>query len=265
MTMTGKGGGFGGNLSSWTKDDSTGFVNDEDRINCPFYFKIGACRNGDRCNRLHIKPNSGQTILIPHMYPCIPEAMAVANDEDWDDETYARAQDHLEQFYVEVFAELAKLGEIEDMVVVDNVSEHMLGNVYCKYFREEDANKAAAAMTNRFYGSRLISVEYSPVMDFREARCRAFHETRCTRGGLCNFMHIKHIPKQVKRKVVQEMYQAHPDYPGAKAVLAQMLPGTSKKRKAEEELQSDEERRAMIAEWAKELTVPPAMGFTIGR
>lgn len=36
---------------------------------------------------------------------------------------------------------------------------------------------------------------YSPVTDFREARCRAFHETRCARGGACNFMHIKHIPK----------------------------------------------------------------------
>ena len=26
----------------------------EDRVNCPFYFKIGACRNGDRCNRARI-------------------------------------------------------------------------------------------------------------------------------------------------------------------------------------------------------------------
>ena len=25
-------------------------------------------------------------------YPCIPEAMAVANDDEWDDETYARQQ-----------------------------------------------------------------------------------------------------------------------------------------------------------------------------
>lgn len=26
-------------------------------------------------------------------YPCIPEAMAVANDDEWDDETYARQQE----------------------------------------------------------------------------------------------------------------------------------------------------------------------------
>ncbi|CAK9061289.1 Splicing factor U2af small subunit A (U2 auxiliary factor 35 kDa subunit A) (U2 small nuclear ribonucleoprotein auxiliary factor small subunit A) (U2 snRNP auxiliary factor small subunit A) (Zinc finger CCCH domain-containing protein 60) (OsC3H60) [Durusdinium trenchii] len=76
------------------KDDSLGFIAEEDRVNCPFYLKIGACRNGDRCNRAHVKPSSGHTILIPHMYPCIPEAMAVANDDEWDDETYARQQEN---------------------------------------------------------------------------------------------------------------------------------------------------------------------------
>eukprot|EP00439_Symbiodinium_sp_Y106_P081366 s492_g20.t1 len=93
------------------RDDSQGFIAEEDRVNCPFYFKIGACRNGDRCNRAHSKPTSGNTILIPHLYPCIPEAMAVANDDEWDDETYARQQEHLEHFYEEVFLELAKFGE----------------------------------------------------------------------------------------------------------------------------------------------------------
>ena len=232
------------------KDDSLGFIAEEDRVNCPFYLKIGACRNGERCNRAHMKPTSGHTILIPHMYPCIPEAMAVANDDEWDDETYARQQEHLENFYEEVFLELAKFGEIEDMVVVDNVSEHMLGNVYCKYFSESDADKAAQQMTNRFYGSRLINVEYSPVTDFREARCRAFHETRCARGGACNFMHIKHIPKAVKRKIVREMYEQHPDYAGAKAALAGQ---TGKKRKVhvQTKQQTMEERRTMIAEWNK--------------
>eukprot|EP00438_Fugacium_kawagutii_P027893 Skav231439 [mRNA] locus=scaffold1847:230236:246336:+ [translate_table: standard] len=30
---------------------STGYELLQDRVNCPFYLKIGACRNGDRCNR----------------------------------------------------------------------------------------------------------------------------------------------------------------------------------------------------------------------
>jgi len=26
------------------------------RVNCPFYFKIGACRHGDTCTRIHNRP-----------------------------------------------------------------------------------------------------------------------------------------------------------------------------------------------------------------
>lgn len=39
------------------------------RVNCPFYFKIGACRHGDRCTRKHNRPTFSQTILIKRMYP----------------------------------------------------------------------------------------------------------------------------------------------------------------------------------------------------
>eukprot|EP00435_Cladocopium_sp_Y103_P046380 s337_g13.t1 len=103
---------------------------EEDRVNCPFYFKIGACRNGDQCNRLHNRPTMSQTLLLSHMYPNTPESLALANDEPWDDDMYDRAQAHLEAFYVEVFLELANYGEIEDLVVVDNLCDHMIGNVY---------------------------------------------------------------------------------------------------------------------------------------
>ena len=34
-----------------------------------------------------------QTRTLVLRYPCIPEAMAVANDDEWDDETYARQQE----------------------------------------------------------------------------------------------------------------------------------------------------------------------------
>lgn len=46
-------------------------------------------------------------------------------------------------------------------------------------------------MFGRYYAGRVLEVEYSPVTDFREARCRQFDETKCERGGYCNFMHIK--------------------------------------------------------------------------
>merc|ERR1711924_286055 len=190
------------------------FGTEEDRVNCPFYFKIGACRNGDQCNRLHNRPTMSQTLLLSHMYPNTPEALALANDELWDDDMDDRAQQHLEVFYIEVFLELANYGEIEDVVVVDNLCDHLIGNVYVKYYYEKDAERALGKLTGRFYSGKLIQAEYTTVSDFREARCRAFHETRCNRGAYCNFMHIKHIPRAIKRRVVREMYDDPPEYLG---------------------------------------------------
>jgi len=256
------------------------FGTEEDRVNCPFYFKIGACRNGDQCNRLHNRPTMSQTLLLSHMYPNTPEALALANDEPWDDDMYDRAQQHLEAFYIEVFLELANYGEIEDVVVVDNLCDHLIGNVYVKYYHEEDAERALGKLTGRFYSGKLIQAEYTTVSDFREARCRAFHETRCNRGAYCNFLHIKHIPKAIKRRVVREMYDEHPEYLGSTRGAAKEKKEKKRSRSRKKEgkegrdrsrdrrrrdeegggggggggdappgRQTSEERRAMIAQW----------------
>lgn len=37
------------------------------RVNCSFYFKIGACRHGDRCSRLHNKPTFSQ-VCFPFVF-----------------------------------------------------------------------------------------------------------------------------------------------------------------------------------------------------
>jgi splicing factor U2AF 35 kDa subunit len=50
---------------------------EEDKVNCPFYFKIGACRHGDKCSRQHHKPPFSQTIIVPHMWA--NPMVAVAN------------------------------------------------------------------------------------------------------------------------------------------------------------------------------------------
>lgn len=70
------------------------------------------------------------------------------------DELLDQAADHFEAFYAEVFEELAKYGEIEDMVVCDNIGDHIIGNVYVKYTDEESANKALACLQGRFYSGK---------------------------------------------------------------------------------------------------------------
>lgn len=44
------------------------FGTEKDKVNCSFYFKIGACRHGDRCSRIHNKPTFSQTIVLQATY-----------------------------------------------------------------------------------------------------------------------------------------------------------------------------------------------------
>ncbi|CAI9722651.1 splicing factor U2AF 35 kDa subunit-like isoform X1 [Octopus vulgaris] len=44
------------------------FGTEKDKVNCSFYFKIGACRHGERCSRLHNKPTFSQTVLLQNLY-----------------------------------------------------------------------------------------------------------------------------------------------------------------------------------------------------
>ena len=115
------------------------------RVNCSFYFKIGACRHGDRCSRLHNKPKFSQTILIANMYQNPTHITGNTLTEE-------QLQLHFEQFYEDVFTELSvNYGEIEEMYVCDNVGDHLIGNVYVRFRYEEDAQKAVDSLNNRFY------------------------------------------------------------------------------------------------------------------
>jgi len=73
---------------------------------------------------------------------------------------------HFEEFYRDVFGELCKYGEIEDMVVCNNIGDHLLGNVYVKFTEEEYAERCLKALTGRLYNGQLIIPENSPVTDF---------------------------------------------------------------------------------------------------
>jgi splicing factor U2AF subunit len=166
---------------------------EEDKFNCPFYYKIGACRHGERCSRTHLRPNFSQTLIFPHLY-CAPQPDPQTQQVPDDTE-------HFEEFYEEILDEFMKFGEIEEMHVVENLGDHMFGNVYVKYRFEEEAESCLKAMNGRYYAGRVIMTEFSPVTDFREARCRQFDEAECSRGGYCNFMHLKRVPRFLRKKM----------------------------------------------------------------
>jgi splicing factor U2AF subunit len=184
-----------------TQNQAELYGTEKDKFNCPFYWKIGACRHGERCTRQHNKPVYSTTLLIPHMYPN-PVTTPLMDDQGnplvYDPQFL---QEHFEDFYEDVFEEFSKAGEIDELNVCDNVAEHLLGNVYVKYFREDDAQTAMNLLKGRFYAGRIMAPEFSPVTDFREARCRQYEQNECLRSGMCNFMHLKRPTNEVGRRL----------------------------------------------------------------
>jgi splicing factor U2AF 35 kDa subunit len=89
------------------------FGTEQDKVNCSFYYKIGACRHGDRCSRKHVKPSYSQTILLPNMY------QNPAYDPN-NKMTPAQLQHHFDAFYEDFWCEMCKFGELEEVVVCDN-------------------------------------------------------------------------------------------------------------------------------------------------
>lgn len=65
-------------------------------------------------------------------------------------------QDTFDMFYEDVFTELASFGEVEEMIVCDNVGDHLVGNVYCQFRTEEDAGKAVESLNDRFYAGKSL-------------------------------------------------------------------------------------------------------------
>ena len=149
---------------------------------------------------------------MPHLYDNICMSQAMAEGTKVSQATIRDAIRHYENFYEEVFLELAHHGELLEMHVCDNLGDHMVGNTYAKFASEEDAENAARNLNGKYYSGRVITCEFSPVLTFEEARCRLYDEGHCDRGGYCNFMHIKHVSKSFKKSLRHQMYYEHPDF-----------------------------------------------------
>jgi splicing factor U2AF subunit len=150
--------------------------------------------------------------------------------------------EHFEEFYEEILEEFMKFGEIEEMHVVENLGDHMFGNVYIKYRYEEDAEQCLKGMNGRFYAGQRIAAEFSPVTDFREARCRQFDEESCARGGFCNFMHLKRVPRFLRKMMRKSKKKKRRSRSRSESVDTSRTFARS----------TSQERRQTIARWNRE-------------
>jgi len=209
------------------------FGTEKDKVNCSFYFKMGACTHGDRCSRIHNKPTFSQTILLQNLYINPQNSAKTADGSHLANVTDEEMQEHYDNFFEDVFVECEdKYGQVEEMNVCDNLGDHLVGNVYVKFKKEEDAEKAVNDLNNRWFGGRPIYAELTPVTDFREACCRQYETGECTRSGFCNFMHLKPI----SRKLRHELY-------GRTSSKGDREPPRSSQVDLKDELENEKRRR----------------------
>ena len=153
-----------------------------------------------------------QTIMFKHLYQNPPAAIAFAEGSKVSEKDLKEALKDLEKFYEEIFIELSNFGELKELYVVDNLGDHLIGNVYARFNDEASASKAFNSLAGKCYHNNLVEEEYSPIYSVNDARCKKFDEGKCQRGGLCNFLHIKQINKSLIKSLKDEMYENHPEY-----------------------------------------------------
>jgi len=61
-------------------------------------------------------------------------------------------QQQFDEFFEDVFEEMANFGEVEELNVCENLGDHLIGNVYIKFHNDEDAKDALEKLQGRFYG-----------------------------------------------------------------------------------------------------------------
>lgn len=170
---------------------------EKDKVNCPFYYKIGACRHGDRCSRIHNKPLFSQTILLENLYQSPDQIIASAATQGLVPPSIPEddLHNHFDDFYLDIYEEMARYGHVEELHVCENLADHLAGNTYVKFRDEESAQAALAGVHGRYYAGRPVKAEFSPVTDFREGKCRPFERYgQCERGDFCHFMHLRKHP-----------------------------------------------------------------------
>ena len=138
--------------------------------------------------------------MLRMMYPH-PQAVQYLKNKNGDvmvvDYEQKFLKKHVHKFYEDVFRTVMKFGRIAEMRVVDNLCEHLLGNVYIKFESEDAAAAAVDGLTKKSYQGIVLLPELSPVVDFADACCKESSDGECKRGQSCNFWHVRRISQSL--------------------------------------------------------------------
>lgn len=178
-------------------ESSENYGTERDVANCPFFFKTGACRFGDRCSRRHIHPTSSTTLLVRSMFKAFGMEEARRDDYDIDaclEHSEEELHEHFTEFYHDVLPEFRSVGTVVQFKVSCNYESHLRGNVYVQFETEEQCKEAFIKFNGRWYAGRQLQCELCPVTRWKNAICGLFDRQKCPKGKHCNFLHVFRNP-----------------------------------------------------------------------
>ena len=146
---------------------------------CELFNKTGSCKHGDECSRKH-EVIQGKTLLFPHLWKNGSVGTPQQNEE-------------YEFFYASFHTLLSACGTIVDMIVNENKTAHIKGNVLVKFETPEMAKVVFEHINNQFFNQTLLQPQYCNVDDLHIARCKQHDSGKCTKFE-CNFFHCLPIP-----------------------------------------------------------------------
>ncbi|XP_052359127.1 U2 small nuclear ribonucleoprotein auxiliary factor 35 kDa subunit-related protein 2 isoform X2 [Oncorhynchus keta] len=185
------------NGGPWRNPEAPDFGTEQDRANCPFFLKTGACRFGDRCSRKHVHPPSSLTLMIRGMFATFGMDQRSRDDYDTDaclEHSEEEVQQQFVDFYEDVLPEFRTAGKVVQFKVSCNFEPHLRGNVYVQFDTEEQCKEAFMMFNGRWYAGKQLQCEFSPVTRWKTAICGLFDRQKCPKGKHCNFLHVYRNP-----------------------------------------------------------------------
>jgi splicing factor U2AF subunit len=163
---------------------------------CMPYEKTGACPKGELCRQIHRTPDLPRCLVFHHIY-ADPDLFVEMLPEGTLEISGKQKQNLIDAFYLDCFLMLRNFGQLDDMVLCGNKSDHLTGNLIVMYREVNGAMSAFHCLNGQYYAGRRIAVTLAPVLRLSNAVCRSFSDGQCQLGNQCNFVHALNPSKHV--------------------------------------------------------------------
>jgi len=160
---------------------------------CEFYNLTGACKDGRKCRKDHIRYKSTSTIMIKNFFH---HKYLDQYDEPDADNSNEGDKDHDEldlmqaygKFYEVVLTKFRSIGPVIMFKSCRNFTPHLRGNVYVEFSEEKYAQDAIRLLDGYCHEGKQLEMFLSPVSRWRSAICK------CNHPKSCNYLHVFRNP-----------------------------------------------------------------------